>query len=59
MPVAPLPSSFWMSYFPTCRLRSRVKSDASLAAVVLTVWFLSKLRLRVPYAESRNVPQLG
>jgi hypothetical protein len=33
-----------MSYFPTCRERSRVKSDASFAAVVLTVWFLSRLR---------------
>ena len=22
VPVAPLPSSFWTSYFPTCRLRS-------------------------------------
>src|SRR5262245_26298037 len=29
VPVAPLPSIFWMSYFPTLRSRSRVKAGAA------------------------------
>src|SRR5438874_3782629 len=37
VPVAPLPSSFWISYLPTCRLRSTVKRALS----VTWIWRVS------------------
>src|SRR2546423_8809985 len=52
VPVAPLPSSFWISYLPTCRLRSTLEPALS----VTWIWRVSFAATVPETDETRTTP---